>query len=836
MEVQTLVVVAFVVGILLISVLTFIWRTRRTFPGFGYWTLQYFALLAGLVALCLRNLAPDLVPVLFGNGLLFVGSLLALQGVRSFFGRDPLLLPSLFALALFELGLAFFLYAMPDVRARILLFSVFGGAAFLAVARELLFRAPKRLLVPSRFTGVVMAGYAIFLLLRGPMRVIWLPTAAFFALNGLDAAAFLAFIGVAILGTYGFVLMDGQRLENEIKATRDRLEEKEGYLKTIIDSVQTGVIIVDAGTRMILDANAIACALINEPKEAIVGAVCHRYLCPREHGECPVTDSGRTINGSEGEVVDRDGTPIPVIRSVVNVTISGRPCFLESFIDITRRQRAEEAVRESERLLRTVFDSSADVMVLKDRDLRYRAANPVLCSILGKTEKEIVGKTVDELFPEDLAHLYQEGDRIVIETRQPLMRDERARGPLGDCFVSTIKTPVIDEKGECVGIVGVVRDITDRKLMEEAVRLSERKFSLAFHQSPAVMAIVLARNRQIMEVNRAFEEHTGYSRDEVIGRTAAELGLWVDPEVSALFNRTIDVEGRSHGQEAVFRTKSGEERIGLTSAEAIEYAGEICILAVAEDVTERKRAEEARFVRRKLESIGILAGGMAHDFSNLLTIMSLNIELAATEAKDRKEMGIYLEEARRAAITASGLTHQLTTFADGALPLRTAVSMHGLLKESVAFALEGSQLACDFSLPADLWDIWADARQIGEVIQAIALNAREATTGVGRVTVAAENVIVKGALGVPAAEGDYVKLSIADGGCGISDEILPKIFDPYFSTKERGGQRGMGLGLTVAHVIMQRHGGAITVESAKGIGTTLHLYFPASRSAKGDRA
>ena len=497
MDVHTLVVAATVVGLLLIAVLTFIWRTRRTFPGFGYWILQYVAMLAGLLALSLRGRAPEFVPVLLGNGLLFFAVLLVLRGVRSFFGKELLRLPCWCALALFESALAWFLYVIPDVRARILLFSIFEGTACLVVARELLLKAPARLLIPSRFTGAVMAGYGAFMVLRGPIRLLWLPTPTFLAVNGLDGGIFLVSMAVAVLGAFGFVLMDGQRLENEIETTRDRLEEKEAYLKTIIDSVQTGVLIIDAETRMILDANAVACALLGELKEDMVGAVCHQYLCPGEAGLCPVADLGRMVDGTEGEVVDRKGTHIPVIKSVVEVTISGRTCFLESFIDVSRRRAAEEAVRESERLLRTVFDASTDIMVLKDTSFRYGAANPVFCGLAGKTEKEIVGKTDYDLFTSDLADMFRAGDKSVVETGQPFVQDERVPGPDGDRFASTVKTPVLDEKGDCVAIVAVMRDITDRKRMEEALRLSEKKFSLAFHASPAVMAIVLTKEQAI---------------------------------------------------------------------------------------------------------------------------------------------------------------------------------------------------------------------------------------------------------------------------------------------------------------------------------------------------
>ena len=366
-----------------------------------------------------------------GNGMLLLAVLLALQGVRAFFGKKRAAPSSGCTLVLFESAIAWFLYVMPDIRVRILLFSVFVGGVFLVLAWELSFRAPASLLVPSRFTGTVCSAYGMFLLLRGPITVIWVANPTLLALNGLDAALFVVSIAMAILGTFGFVLMDGRRLEDEIKMTRDRLEEKEQYLKTIIDSVQTGVVIVDAQTRMILDANAVARGLLGASEEDIAGSVCTRYLCPLDAGQCPVADLGQVVDASVCEVRHADGRRIPVIKSVVETFISGRKCFLESFIDISRRQKAEEAVRESERLLRTVFDGSADVMFLKDTDFRYRAVNPVLSRDMGRAEAEIIGRTDYDLYPEDLADVYREGDKAVIETRQPVVWDQSIRGTRG---------------------------------------------------------------------------------------------------------------------------------------------------------------------------------------------------------------------------------------------------------------------------------------------------------------------------------------------------------------------------------------------------------------------
>jgi CheY-like chemotaxis protein len=254
-------------------------------------------------------------------------------------------------------------------------------------------------------------------------------------------------------------------------------------------------------------------------------------------------------------------------------------------------------------------------------------------------------------------------------------------------------------------------------------------------------------------------------------------------------------------------------------------------------MTERKRAEADRLILNKLESTGILAGGLAHDFNNLLTVILLNLELAQRLNLPDEKLARYLEEAMGACSSASSLTAQLVTFAKGGAPVRKAMLLAGLIEESVRLALSGSHVRCEFSLAEDLWRAEVDAGQIGQVIRGMVLNAREAMPDGGMVSVRAENVVVSVHEHPSLPNGEYVRVSIADQGTGIAKDLLPKIFDPYFSTKHRGDQKGMGLGLTICHAVVQKHGGAIAVKSEMGVGTTFDLYLPAARKVSaGERA
>ena len=255
-------------------------------------------------------------------------------------------------------------------------------------------------------------------------------------------------------------------------------------------------------------------------------------------------------------------------------------------------------------------------------------------------------------------------------------------------------------------------------------------------------------------------------------------------------------------------------------------SGQACRVTLT-DITDRKQAEADRLILNKLESTGILAGGIAHDFNNLLTVNLLNLELAQMLNLPNAELAQYLTDAKISALMSKSLTAQLLTFAEGGAPIRKAMKISGLIQESVRIALSGSKVRGEFSLAEDLWPADVDEAQLGQVIRSMVLNAREAMPNGGVVSVRAENVVLSGTEQPPLPAGDYVQVSIADQGIGIPKDVLPKIFDPYFSTKQRGDRKGMGLGLTICHSIVHKHEGAITVESAVRVGTTFDIYLPA---------
>jgi PAS domain S-box-containing protein len=242
------------------------------------------------------------------------------------------------------------------------------------------------------------------------------------------------------------------------------------------------------------------------------------------------------------------------------------------------------------------------------------------------------------------------------------------------------------------------------------------------------------------------------------------------------------------------------------------------------DITERKRMEEEILKAQKLDSLGVLAGGIAHDFNNLLTGILGNISLAKIQVDPAGKAYGRIVEAEKACHLTKSLTSQLLTFSKGGAPIKKVASMPRILMDSAGFVLRGSNARCSFSLPDNLWDVEVDGGQMSQVVNNLIINADQAMPDGGVVTIRAENVLIAADTPLPLQAGRYVHILIRDRGSGIPEEILPKVFDPYFTTKRKGS----GLGLASVYSIVMKHDGYVGVESKPGEETTFHLYLPAS--------
>ncbi len=232
-----------------------------------------------------------------------------------------------------------------------------------------------------------------------------------------------------------------------------------------------------------------------------------------------------------------------------------------------------------------------------------------------------------------------------------------------------------------------------------------------------------------------------------------------------------------------------------------------------------------------MEAIGSFAGGIAHDFNNLLGAIVGNIDLARLDLGENTRPFRAIKEASKAARQAADLIRRFITFSAGGHPVTVIAAARNLITDAVSLALSGSNVKVEYGLPDDLWDLEVDETQIKQALSSIALNAKEAMPDGGKIRVTAENVELYPSTDAPLStveKARFVKVTIQDHGKGIPRENLTKIFDPYFSTKQRGSDKGMGLGLAIALSIVNRHRGFISVESQLGIGTAFHICLPAA--------
>jgi PAS domain S-box-containing protein len=376
------------------------------------------------------------------------------------------------------------------------------------------------------------------------------------------------------------------------------------------------------------------------------------------------------------------------------------------------------------------------------------------------------------------------------------------------------------------------QQIRERSRAEEALR-REKDFIAQLMETSPVGILVVDAGGAFTFANAAAARVLGRRRDEITGSSCA-AGAWhftdhrgqAVPAQDLPFLRAMS--GAGAVRNAALAVASPDGRRTLLSVNAAPLGGDRdrpsgCV-ATVEDVTDRLRMEQEILRAQKLESVGVLAGGIAHDFNNLLTAIMGNISLAQLSLAAGSPAAEALADAEKASLQARDVTQQLLTFSRGGAPVKGAVDVGEVVANATQFALLGTNVRADCALAPGLWAVDADRGQIGQVFHNLAINACQAMPGGGTLRIGAANVVVAPGDATGLAPGDYVRVTVADGGVGIPAENLAKVFDPFFTTK-RGGT---GLGLAVVYSVVRNHGGHVAVESAAGAGTTFTIHLPAA--------
>ena len=619
------------------------------------------------------------------------------------------------------------------------------------------------------------------------------------------------------------------------KQTEQTLRESEAKYRALYENAPDMYHVLDKNG-IIIDCNETEAKLLDFPKEEIIGRPLDEFFTEnsrrRFRKDFPRLKEKPLYLKVEREMLRRNGTVIPVSMHISS-EFDPDGEFLRTIAiarDITELKLAEASLQRSEEQFRAMAQSVIDAIIHIDEQGNIVYWNPAAEKMFGYAASEIIGRELHMLLAPTRYHgAYRNGFGLFQKTGQGYAvgrtleltahRKDNTEFPIEVSF-SVIR---VNEKFHAVG---VVRDITKRKQSEEDLQQSERKYRALFEDSRDAIYLI-SRDGIFLDVNRAAEELFGYCRDELIGLDV--LKLYTDPGQRALFQQKIEKNGAVRDYEVALRRKDGTEVVCLVTA-SVRTDNDSRILGyqgLLRDITEKRKMEEELLKIRKLESIGILAGGIAHDFNNLLVGIIGHISLLKAQSMPVWLLQEKLAEMEKAALRAKNLTQQLLTFSRGGEPVRKTIAIDRIIVDSATFALHGSNVRCEFILPSDLYPVRIDADQIGQVFQNLVLNAAQAMPQGGVVTITAANSVVQADSALPLDPGDYIFISVQDQGFGIRAELLHKIFDPYFTTKETGS----GFGLAITYSIVKKHAGFITAESTPGQGATFRIYLPADAKA-----
>lgn len=375
----------------------------------------------------------------------------------------------------------------------------------------------------------------------------------------------------------------------------------------------------------------------------------------------------------------------------------------------------------------------------------------------------------------------------------------------------------------------VMGHLSERKKAEKLL-MEEKELLAITLRSIGDAVITTDIDGRIQLFNQAAEDLTGWSQEEVSGKHLGDIYKTID-EVTGLpnldtVNYILELNGDlGIAKKSLFTARDGTERIIFESGSPIigEDGVVLGTVVVFRDITQQKKQEEDTIKAYQLESLGTLAGGIAHDFNNILTAILGNANLASLLIDtESKAMG-NLKEIERASKRAKKLSQKLLTFSKGGEPIRKSTVMDELIRDSANTVLNGTDTKCNFHFDEGLWPAHVDKIQVSQVVRNLCLNAHESMPEGGAVEIRAGNTVVAEGSSLPLRSGEYIKLSITDHGGGIPPKDLLRIYDPYFSTKKKGG----GLGLSIVHSIVEKHAGHIAVKSELDKGTAFTIYLPA---------
>jgi PAS domain S-box-containing protein len=619
-------------------------------------------------------------------------------------------------------------------------------------------------------------------------------------------------------------------------------EDRNARLEAILEAAVDGIITIDSAG-LIEDVNPAVLAMFGYTADELIGQNV-KILMPEPFGRAHDGYVERYLATAEKKIIGigreatgrrKDGSTFPIDLAVSEFLIAGKKYFAGIVKDLTERVAAEAMAT---RLGRIIEDSTNEVYVFAADTLKFLMVNHGARRNLGYNSEELRELTPADIKPEyslqefvRLIEPLRHGDRERIEFQTVHRRKDGTTYNVDVRLqLSTRETPPV--------FVAIIEDITSQRQANEALRL--RESAIVATDSGILITDPNQDDNPIVFANPAVEKMTGYSRAELIGRNARMLqGKDHDqPELKQIHaamqtGNPVHVVVRNYRKDG--KLFLADIRITPIRDNDIRITHFVCVLT---DVTERRALEEQFRHSQRLDAVGQLTGGIAHDFNNLLTVIIGNNELL--EARLEKEGDLeLLQEAQEAAELGATLTDRLLTFArrQPLAPQVVNLNEHVLNLMELLRRTLGEAIDLSTVLASDLWPTLADPGQIENVLLNLALNARDAMQGTGRLMIETTNAVIDNdyaAKEIGLTPGDFTLLSVSDTGCGMSDEEKAHAFEPFFTTKPPGS--GSGLGLSMIYGFAKSSGGHVSIYSEQGVGTTINLYLPKDMSVEPARA
>ena len=540
---------------------------------------------------------------------------------------------------------------------------------------------------------------------------------------------------------------------------------------------------------------------------------------------------GKSIRHFETVRLKKDGQllDVAVTASPIRDTAGNTVGVSKIARDITDRKLAERITKQSEERLRLFIEHAPAALAMFDAEMRYLMTSRRWRADYGLGEREVNGLSHYEVFPE-VSPRWREIHRRGLAGE--IITEDCDRFVRGDGTVQWVRwevRPWYEDTGQLGGIVIFSEDITVSKNAEDKLQKSQEMFTKAFRSSPLAISISTAEDGRFLDVNEAFIQMTGHEREAVLGRTAIDLGFWLEPDQRHNMLKALRQRGQLSEYRLQCKTSKGEIRELESSTELIDLDGQQCILAIIRDITEAQRLEAQFRQAQKMEAVGVLAGGVAHDFNNILGVILGYSDLIIDQLAESDPNRRSLEQIKKAGLRATSLTRQLLAFSRKQIIQPRIMDANAVISDfsKMLLRMVGEDIELVSVLKPGIGQIKADPGQIEQVIMNLVVNARDAMPRGGKLVIETAHANLDEAYcrnHSAVQPGSYVMIAVSDTGVGMSPETQSRIFEPFFTTKEQG--KGTGLGLATVYGVVKQSGGYIWVYSELEKGTTFKLYFP----------